>query len=101
MTAAVLQFVYNERVCHLRGELNRDTLGTLWSQCDKIFNQIEYIELSLLKRIDSTGLALLVYLSGKAAKLNKTLYFSGMSQQLRSLIKLYHLEQIIHDKTPA
>jgi len=46
----------------LEGELDRDTLLSLWEQREALVNAVELIDVSALQRVDSSGLALLVHL---------------------------------------
>lgn len=80
---------------HLTGELQRETLLALWEQRETVMKQIDTIDVSALKRVDSAGLALLVHLRQIALQQGKAPLFTGVDDKLLSLITLYNLQQII------
>lgn len=79
----------------LRGELDRETLLSLWEQRETVMAQIDTIDVSALDRVDSAGLALLVHLRQILQQQGKNPLFIGVTDKLRSLITLYNLQQII------
>ncbi|MCZ4059451.1 lipid asymmetry maintenance protein MlaB [Pantoea sp. LMR881] len=79
----------------LSGELDRDTLLSLWQQRDTLIKDVDTIDVAALERVDSAGLALLVHLREIARAQGITPRFSGISNKLQSLITLYNLQQII------
>jgi len=79
----------------LKGELDRDTLLSLWQQRDTLIKDVDIIDVAALERVDSSGLALLVHLREIARAQGITPRFAGISDKLQSLITLYHLQQII------
>ncbi|WMY94742.1 MAG: lipid asymmetry maintenance protein MlaB [Arsenophonus sp.] len=80
----------NNTTLILNGILNRDTLMFFWKQKNKLLKDINTINVSLLSHIDSVGLAMLVRL--KIKKNTNKLLIEGMSEHLKTLIKLYKLE---------
>ncbi len=46
----------------LKGELDRDTLMSLWQQRETLIKDVDTIDVAALERVDSSGLALLVHL---------------------------------------
>lgn len=79
----------------LSGKLDRDTLGSLWEQRETVMAEVGTIDVSALERVDTSGLALLVHLREIARAQGHTPVFSGVTDKLHSLIKLYNLQQII------
>ncbi|MBS6033502.1 MULTISPECIES: lipid asymmetry maintenance protein MlaB [Pantoea] len=79
----------------LKGELDRDTLLSLWQQRDTLIKDVDIIDVAALERVDSSGLALLVHLREIARAQGITPRFAGISDKLQSLITLYNLQQII------
>ncbi|MDH1085868.1 lipid asymmetry maintenance protein MlaB [Pantoea brenneri] len=79
----------------LKGELDRDTLLSLWQQRDTLIKDVDIIDVAALERVDSSGLALLVHLREIARTQGITPRFAGISDKLQSLITLYNLQQII------
>lgn len=79
----------------LSGELDRDTLLSLWQQRDTLIKDVQTINVAALERVDTAGLALLVHLREIARAQGITPCFSGISDKLQSLITLYNLQQII------
>ncbi|MGC0890119.1 lipid asymmetry maintenance protein MlaB [Pantoea agglomerans] len=79
----------------LKGELDRDTLMSLWQQRETLIKDVDTIDVAALERVDSSGLALLVHLREIARAQGITPRFTGISDKLHSLITLYNLQQII------
>ncbi len=79
----------------LSGKLDRDTLLALWQARDSAMAGITTVDVAALDRVDSAGLALLVHLREIARAQGTTPLFSGITDKLDSLIKLYNLQQII------
>lgn len=79
----------------LSGELDRDTLLSLWQQRETLIKDVQTINVAALERVDTAGLALLVHLREIARAQGITPCFSGISDKLQSLITLYNLQQII------
>ncbi|VFP84120.1 Intermembrane phospholipid transport system binding protein MlaB [Candidatus Erwinia haradaeae] len=80
---------------YLRGELTYETLQPLWLQHKKVMQYVDHINLAKLTRVDTGGLALLIHLQAMAIRHGKSLYFSGITKKLHTLITLYHLQNII------
>ncbi|QKJ85472.1 phospholipid transport system transporter-binding protein [Paramixta manurensis] len=94
MTGQLRWHVEGQTLC-LQGELDRETLISLWQQRETVMKQIDIIDVSALERVDSAGLALLVHLRQMAQQPGKTPLFNGVTDKLHSLITLYNLQQII------
>lgn len=93
--ADLLSWRVEETTLYLRGELDRETLLSLWQQRETTMQNIAVIDVSGLQRVDSAGLALLVHLRQIAQQQGVSPVFSGVTDKLRSLITLYNLQQII------
>ncbi|MDL4912716.1 MAG: lipid asymmetry maintenance protein MlaB [Enterobacterales bacterium endosymbiont of Blomia tropicalis] len=90
-----LRWQRNASTLLLSGELDRDTLLSLWQQRETLIKDVDVINVAALDRVDSAGLALLVHLREIARAQGTTPRFSGISDKLQSLITLYNLQQII------
>ena len=93
--ADLLSWQVEAKTLYLRGELDRETLLSLWQQRETAMQNIAVIDVSGLQRVDSAGLALLVHLRQIAQQQGASPVFSGITDKLHSLITLYNLQQII------
>ncbi|UQY44600.1 lipid asymmetry maintenance protein MlaB [Erwinia sp. PK3-005] len=93
--ADLLSWQVEAKTLYLRGELDRETLLSLWQQRETAMHDIAVIDVSGLQRVDSAGLALLVHLRQIALQQGASPVFSGITDKLHSLITLYNLQQII------
>lgn len=80
---------------HLTGELDSDTVGSLWRQREKVMAGIKVLNLSGLSRVDTSGLALLIHLVDFARCQNVEIELQGASENLQTLTKLYNLPEDI------
>lgn len=87
----------------LRGELDRVTLLALWEQRDTVLAGIRYLDVSRLDRVDSAGVALMLHLCALQTRRGGGLALTGVTDKLRTLITLYHLDNILPcaDDDPA
>ncbi|MCX8726731.1 STAS domain-containing protein [Gilliamella sp. B2838] len=77
-------------VLYLKGELDAHSLNEIWSTQHSILNGVTTIDVAQLTRVDSSGLATLVYFCTKyQTKL------MGINPQLQTLIALYDLQPVI------
>ncbi|WP_241580980.1 lipid asymmetry maintenance protein MlaB [Rosenbergiella nectarea] len=83
-----------ESILSLQGELVHDSLAGLWQQRHQVLTGIRAIDLSLLSRVDSAGLALLVHFSS-SVDAKDPLLLQGVQPALRSLIVLYNLQGVL------
>ncbi len=97
MSAALWQ--QNGADCSLSGELTRDTVPQLWSTLQKWQPQPSELFLSLQEtsRIDSAGMAMLIYLLGHAKKSNCHIMLRFVPEQLLMLCKLSNVEALIKE----
>ncbi|MEN3261686.1 lipid asymmetry maintenance protein MlaB [Sodalis endosymbiont of Spalangia cameroni] len=79
----------------LRGELDRDTLPTLWQQRQGLLDGIRFLDVSGLKRVDSAGVALMLHFYHQQQQRGATLALTGVTDRLRTLIALYKLQTIL------
>ncbi|WP_348666620.1 lipid asymmetry maintenance protein MlaB [Arsenophonus symbiont of Ornithomya chloropus] len=91
---SMLSWQKNNTTLILKGILNRDTLMFFWKQKNELLKDINAINVSLLSHVDSAGLAMLVRLKTKKQFKNKLL-IEGISENLKTLIILYKLEDFI------
>ncbi|OCG59335.1 MULTISPECIES: STAS domain-containing protein [unclassified Gilliamella] len=75
----------------LFGELDVHSLNDLWSTQNTILNGIKHIDVGQLTRVDSSGLATLVYFCNKY-----NVGLKGINPQLQTLLTLYDLQQVIN-----
>ncbi|SCB77125.1 phospholipid transport system transporter-binding protein [Gilliamella bombicola] len=75
----------------LQGELDVHSLNDLWSTQDSILNGIKCIDVEQLTRVDSSGLATLIYFCNKYH-----VKLKGINPQLQTLITLYDLQPVIN-----
>ncbi|EMT6575815.1 TPA: lipid asymmetry maintenance protein MlaB [Providencia rettgeri] len=91
----LLAWELNETTLYLTGTLDRDSLMSFWDKKDSSLERIENIDVSGLKHVDSTGLAMLVRLKGEFQAKNRSLNITGVSDNLNTLIELYGVQEII------
>ncbi|BDH44446.1 sulfate transporter [Salmonella enterica subsp. enterica serovar Choleraesuis] len=76
----------------LTGELDNNALCRIWAVRDELTTQLSKIDLSGLSRVDTGGLALLLHFVALVKEHRGELpVFSGVSENLRTLAKLYNL----------
>lgn len=80
----------NQTTLLFTGVLEREAVPLLWEQLSALNNRISFIDVSGIERIDSAGLAFLVYL---ANQYNMTLL--NRTEQLEMLIELYNLKSVL------
>ncbi|EKT59147.1 lipid asymmetry maintenance protein MlaB [Providencia rettgeri] len=91
----LLAWELNETTLYLSGTLDRDSLMSFWDKKDSSLERIENIDVSGLKHVDSTGLAMLVRLKGEFQAKNRSLNITGVSDNLNTLIELYGVQGVI------
>jgi phospholipid transport system transporter-binding protein len=97
MSSDLLLWKVEDNLLSLTGELDRETLQSLWHQRHILMQQINTIDVSCLARVDSAGLALMVHLRQIVEERGQRLRFVGISEKLGSLITLYNLQDMITD----
>ncbi len=91
-----LHYRTQQQTLTLQGELNRETLLPLWQQRYLLLtDQINVVDVSQLKQVDSSGLALLVHFHEQQHVRGVALKISGISDELYTLIVLYNLLDIL------
>ncbi|OCG24164.1 hypothetical protein A9G22_00725 [Gilliamella sp. App2-1] len=75
----------------LLGELDVHSLNNLWSTQNTILNGVKYIDVEQLTRVDSSGLATLIYFCNRY-----DVKLKGINPQLQTLITLYDLQPVIN-----
>ncbi len=75
----------------LAGELDGDTVQTLWQERAQVMIGVQALDLAKLSRVDTAGLALLIHLVALARKQGSELVLQGASDKLQTLVKLYNL----------
>ena len=77
-------------ILYLKGELDAHSLSDIWSIKNTLLKEVKKIDVAQLIRVDSSGLATLVYFCNKY---NVTL--DSVNPQLLTLIALYDLQPVI------
>jgi phospholipid transport system transporter-binding protein len=75
----------------LQGELDVHSLNDLWSTQNTILNSVKYIDVGQLTRVDSAGLATLIYFCNQY-----DVKLKGINPQLQTLITLYDLQPVLN-----
>ncbi|WP_085248653.1 STAS domain-containing protein [Gilliamella mensalis] len=75
----------------LLGELDIYSLNDLWSTQSSLLNGVKSIDVEQLTRVDSSGLATLIYFCNKY-----DVKLKGINPQLQTLITLYDLQPVIN-----
>ncbi|WP_333987424.1 lipid asymmetry maintenance protein MlaB [Providencia huaxiensis] len=91
----LLAWELNKTTLYLTGTLDRDSLMSFWDKKNSSLEQVENIDVSGLKHVDSTGLAMLVRLKSELQAKNRSLNIIGVSDNLNTLIELYGVQAII------
>lgn len=87
-----LSWLFEQSVLLLKGELTEGTVPSLWQQRHTLLASVTRIDLTNLTRVDSAGLALLINFHQTAVK---PIQFTGMSAQVKQLLDLYNLHDLI------
>ena len=75
----------------LVGELDQDVLNPLWDARVEAMAGVTVIDLSLVSRVDTGGLALLVHLIGLAKQQGNHVTLKGVNDKVYTLAQLYNL----------
>ncbi len=75
----------------LAGELDGETVQTLWRERAQVMVGVKAFDLARLTRVDTAGLALLIHLVALVRKQGGELILQGASDKLQTLVKLYNL----------
>ncbi|OCG01425.1 STAS domain-containing protein [Gilliamella sp. wkB112] len=79
-----------QQILYLKGELDVHSLNEIWTTQKSLFNSTKAIDVAQLTRVDSAGLATLVYFCIKYQ-----LQLAGINPQLQTLIALYDLQPVL------
>jgi phospholipid transport system transporter-binding protein len=81
----------------LQGELDRDSVPSLWAFAQTWYPQAVQVELSLkeVKRVDSAGMVMLIHLLEHAKKRNCHIMLRFVPKQLRTLFQLSNIETMV------
>ena len=75
----------------LQGELDQDTLNTLWQERAQAMQDVSVIDLNGVSRVDTAGLALLIHLIDEAKQSGRAVRLDSVSENLHTLVQLYNL----------
>lgn len=95
MTPNVLQWRSEEDTLKLIGILDRDSLMSFWDDRHTLLEGKKRLDLSVLARVDSAGLAMLVHVQNSPATGASPIVITGVSERLHTLIALYNLNDIL------
>ncbi|MDF7670434.1 STAS domain-containing protein [Orbaceae bacterium ESL0721] len=76
---------------YLAGELDIHSLNEIWRTEQSLLVAVKTVDVAKLERVDSAGLALLVYLCNQYG-----VKLAGINPQLQKLIDLYDLAPVIN-----
>lgn len=79
-------------ILYLKGELDAHSLNDVWSIQNTLLKDVKKIDVAQLIRVDSSGLATLVYFCNKYS-----VTLDSVNQQLQTLIALYDLQPVIQE----
>ncbi|MDN3680379.1 lipid asymmetry maintenance protein MlaB [Vibrio tapetis subsp. quintayensis] len=91
--------ITSEQGVQLSGDLDRESVPGLWRTIQAwqpSTNQIN-LNLSLVQRVDSAGMVMLIHLLEHAKKQNCHIMFSFVPEQLHTLCRLSNVESILLD----
>ncbi|UDG81022.1 hypothetical protein GFV14_00520 [Candidatus Hartigia pinicola] len=91
----VLLYKQSNTTLLLSGTLNSESLVKLWKNRALLLRHVKKIDISGLKYIDSTGVAMLVRLKGEFESKTCSLNIIGINDNFTTLIKLYGLESLL------
>ncbi|WP_225639204.1 lipid asymmetry maintenance protein MlaB [Candidatus Profftia sp. (ex Adelges kitamiensis)] len=87
-----------EKTLKLIGILDRNSLMIFWNNRYTMLHGKQTLDLSGLVRVDSAGLAMLVYLQNTRIP---QIFITGASERLLTLIAVYNLHDLLQiDSTP-
>lgn len=83
----------------LGGDLDGAAVATLWPRGRELFDGRTALRVDLagVGQTDSAGVALLVYWRGQAARCRQSLQFVNIPPQMRGLIRVAGLENLLSD----
>ncbi|MFB6434956.1 MAG: lipid asymmetry maintenance protein MlaB [Candidatus Malihini olakiniferum] len=93
--AEVLRWTSQDSTLSLSGDLDRDSLLPFWQQRKRLLAGKHVLDISALERVDSAGLALLAHVYQQQIRSQVPLLITGASERVKTLIGLYHLNEII------
>ena len=81
----------------ISGELNFDSVASLWRKCHTHFTDHEALDIDLsgVQRSDSAGVALLVDCLRHAHQSGKTIRFFNIPTQMLALARVSSLDQVL------
>ncbi|WP_413111137.1 lipid asymmetry maintenance protein MlaB [Thaumasiovibrio sp. DFM-14] len=84
-------------VFFLQGALEREHVLALWKQRAALMPQqlSVILDLSRLTRVDSAGMAMLIHLATEYRKAGVEVSFRHIPQQLMTLLRLSHAEELL------
>lgn len=93
----MVEFVQQDRVCHLKGRLSQTQVIALWPQRQSLLEkQTQVLSLSELEYSDSAGVAFLLAL---VSAHDSPLTLCSAPEQLKKLIDLYDLQSFFTEET--
>ncbi|MFB6421773.1 MAG: lipid asymmetry maintenance protein MlaB [Candidatus Malihini olakiniferum] len=93
--AEVLRWTSKKSTLALSGDLDRDSLLIFWKRRKTLLAGKRVLDISALKRVDSAGLALLTHIYQQQLTSQVPILITGASEDVKTLITLYNLNEII------
>lgn len=90
-----LSWQCHSRTLFLQGQLDQQSLLPFWQQYPQLLKEVEVIDLTGLKRVDSAGLAMLLHVRDYAESQTSGVSFTGSSDKLDALLQLYNLQSVL------
>lgn len=75
----------------LAGELDQDVLNPLWDARVEAMQGVTCIDLNLVSRVDTGGLALLLHLIDQGNQQGNSVSLAGVNDKVYTLAQLYNL----------
>jgi phospholipid transport system transporter-binding protein len=86
-----LRWVREDNLLRLVGELDQDFLVPLWEARVEATQGVETLDLSLVSRVDTAGVALLIHLISLIKRQGQKVNLIGVNEKTKTLVQLYNL----------
>jgi Predicted NTP binding protein (contains STAS domain) len=86
-----LRWVREDNLLRLVGELDQDFLVPLWEARGEATQGVDTLDLSLVSRVDTAGVALLIHLISLIKRQGQKVNLIGVNEKTKTLVQLYNL----------